>query len=197
MAPPMGGPTTVPSAARASNRPRYLDRSSSGTMSEHTTSAKTAMPPPPIPWTTRPPTMMPMFWAAPQRALPAAKSRTQPSTVAFRSKKSASWPTMSRKTEHEREYPLTIQVYSLVSNEREIVGSAIVITVESSAERNITMHREAKTAQKPSPMRVLPGGPLLSCSVDPTGATSGVERRVLGSKCSGGVEDIAAGMVLE
>ena len=63
--PPSSGPATLATPKTAPNRPWYLPRSRGGMMSPMMASARAIRPPPPRPWTARPPISIGIDWAAP------------------------------------------------------------------------------------------------------------------------------------
>ena len=107
---PSTGPSTEPSSCTAPTTPKGVPRRSAGHRSATSASVAGTSPPPPIPWSTRPPTSTPRSVASAVTADPATKTTRQPRSTRRRSRRSERRPMSGSTAMYPRRKPEMIGV---------------------------------------------------------------------------------------
>jgi hypothetical protein len=150
--PPSSGPSVVPMAKVTCLMAKYEPRLRSGMMSHTIISAKRSMPPVPRPCTIRPKIKTAADCAPPQIALPTAKTATASIMGYFLPHMSPSWLYTGWNIVLARRKAVATQEKLVPrSSASEIVGSAVLVTLPSRAERRRGMQMAIKERQKPGP----------------------------------------------
>ena len=158
-APPIRGPTTVPTAYILLSIPNHSPLCLRGMTSQITISVKTTIPPPPIPWIARPTRMTPKLWAKLPTRHPARKHSTEKVRTILRPKILDKDPSGGWKTEEHNRKPVPAQkasrpvppraleiIYAALASDafREAGGlteSATAKQVESRATTSVKTHK--------------------------------------------------------
>lgn len=105
----------------------------------------------------RPAISMAGLFAPPEMPLPRVKTATTPIITYRRPKMSASWPMSGRKTVLVRKYELANHTYRSPASRASVMdGSAVDVTVDSTAASIEVRHRAGKVAQNRQPLVVGP-----------------------------------------